>query len=140
MKVAVWDTYVKSQKGHVLHFDIIVPETLKDSTTIYSFGKQYLASVGEPSATLNTQECQFCHIEAPSDDVVADIREKGFHILEMDSIPAELPANPTRRDMVLYLRAHSAQYRFANFKGVTEDELGYMLEGLHQRQWDSEKK
>jgi hypothetical protein len=71
---------------------------------------------------------------------VADIREKGFHILEMDSIPAELPANPTRRDMVLYLRAHSAQYRFANFKGVTEDELGYMLEGLHQRQWDSEKK
>jgi Domain of unknown function (DUF2024) len=130
MKVAVWDTYVKGQQGHVLHFDIIVPEALKDSATVFSFGKKYLETMGEPSASLSTQECQFCHIEAPSNDIVQDIQANGYHILEMDPIPATLPANPSRRDLIMHLRGHSAQFRFANFQGMTEDSLRKLVAEL----------
>lgn len=127
MKVAVWDTYVKSKQGHVLHFDIIVPEAQKDAAMIYAYGKKHLSAIGEGEAVLATEQCQFCHIEAPSLDIVEDITAQGFYILTMDDIPAILPANPTRRDMVLHLRGHSDKYRFANLQGVMEEELRQMI-------------
>jgi len=30
MKVAVWDTYVTRKEGNIMHFDVIVPEEIKD--------------------------------------------------------------------------------------------------------------
>ena len=123
MKVAVWDTYVKSSNGSVLHFDIIVPETLQDTGVIYDFGRQYLATIGEPASKLSMEQCRFCHIEEPTGDMLRAISEKGFYILEMDAIPAHLPENPSRRDMILYLRAHNTEYRFANFSLLGEAEI-----------------
>ncbi len=63
MQVAVWDTYVRSKSGAVLHFDIIVPQEIKDTGAIYRFGVQYLKSIDEPEHDLSVNECQFCHIE-----------------------------------------------------------------------------
>ncbi len=130
MKVAVWDTYVRSSNGSVLHFDIIVPETLQDTGVIYDFGRQYLAAIGEPSSELSTEQCRLCHIEEPTDDMLRAISEKGFYILEMDAIPACLTENPSRRDMILYLRAHSTQYRFANFSLLGEAEIRELVRGI----------
>lgn len=42
MKVAVWDTYVTKKDTTVMHFDILVPEEIKDATQIYQYGKEYL--------------------------------------------------------------------------------------------------
>jgi hypothetical protein len=123
MKVAVWDTYVKSHTGDVLHFDIIVPDTIKDTSEIFRFGKEYLQALGEKEGQLTTAECQFCHIEEPTAEMLADIRQKGYYILEMESIPASMPALPTRRDMILHLRAHYPEYRFKNFRGISEEEV-----------------
>jgi Domain of unknown function (DUF2024) len=127
MSVAVWDTYVKKQDGSVMHFDILVPSTLKDALTIYQYGKEYLATKNEPGARLDTEECRFCHVEDAGADVKAAIQARGYYILEMDDIPATLPANPTRRDLVMHLRGHYAQYRFADLRGKTEDELKSLL-------------
>ncbi len=127
MKVAVWDTYVKSHTGDVLHFDIIVPEAVKDTSEIFRFGKEYLQTIGEKDGQLTTSECQFCHIEEPDAAVLADIRQKGYYILEMEGIPAALPATPTRRDMILHLRAHYPEYRFKNFRNVSEEEVRSLL-------------
>ncbi len=127
MKVAVWDTYVKSRTGDVLHFDIIAPDTVKDTSEIFRFGKEYLLSVGEKDGQLTTTECQFCHIEEPTAEMLADIRQKGYYILEMESIPAAMPVTPTRRDMILHLRAHHPEYRFKNFRGMPEDEVRSLL-------------
>ncbi len=128
MSVAVWDTYVKKRDGSVMHFDILVPSTLKDALTIHQYGKEYLATENEEDARLDTEECQFCHIEDVGADVKAAIQASGYYILEMDDIPANLPTNPTRRDLVMHLRAHYAQYRFADLRGKTEEELKAMVQ------------
>ena len=131
MKVAVWDTYVKKQNGDVLHFDIVVPEELKDENVVYSYGKKYLASVGEPTAPVSLKECRFCHIEEPSEEMIATIQKDGYYILEMEQIPVALPENPSRRDMIQYLRGHFEDHRFADFKGKSEEEVRSMLQAAN---------
>ncbi len=123
MSVAVWDTYVKKSDGSVMHFDIIVPSTLKDTVTIHRYGREYLTAKNEKDAKLDTEECQFCHIEDGGPDLRAAIQDRGYYILEMDDIPAALPAKPTRRDLVMHLRAHYAQFRFVDLRGKSEAEL-----------------
>jgi hypothetical protein len=128
MSVAVWDTYVKKRDGSVMHFDILVPSSLKDTRIIYQYGTEYLAGKNESGAKLDTEECRFCHVEDAGPDIKAAIEAKGYYILEMEDIPAVLPSNPTRRDMVLHLRAHYAQYRFADLRGKSETELKAMTQ------------
>ena len=123
MTVAVWDTYVLKKDGNTMHFDIIVPNTIKDADIIYHYGKAYLASKNENDSILDTDECQFCHIEEPSSDMIEHIKKQGFYILEMEEVPAVLPAKPTRRDMILHLRAFHKQYRFADFKGKSLEDV-----------------
>lgn len=123
MQVAVWDTFVKKQDGAVLHFDIIVPDHVKDPKVLFGFGQAYLNLRGEPNGRLDTEECRFCHIEAPGQEMVEAIEQQGYYILEMDDIPAQLPPNPTRRDLVMHLKAHYAAYRFMDFRGKTVEEL-----------------
>ncbi len=85
MKVAVWDTYVTRKNGDVMHFDILVPEEVKDISVIYDYGKQYLTEKNEFNQPLTTQGCQFCHIEAVNETVAASIKAKGYHIVEMEN-------------------------------------------------------
>lgn len=127
MKIAVWDTYVKTDSGNVLHFDILAPETIKDSSTIFNFGKQYLAAVGEDSNQLSAEECQFCHIEEPTAEMMADIKDKGYHIVEMDTIPESLSENASRREKILFLRGHNPKLRFASFAGTPDHEIDKMI-------------
>lgn len=127
MQVAVWDTYVKSRSGTVLHFDIIVPESVKDADTIYNFGTRYLSDIGEQGSQLSTNECRFCHIEEPAPEVLAAIENKGYYILEMDAIPSSLGTDASRRDKIMYLKGHYPKFRFQSFKGVPEDEVNRML-------------
>ncbi len=127
MSVAVWDTYVKKQDGSVMHFDILVLSHLKDIRIIHQYGREYLTEKGEANAKLDTEECRFCHVEDAGDDVREAIEAKGYYILEMEDISAFLPSNPTRRDMVLHLRAHYALYRFADLRGKSEAELKAMI-------------
>jgi hypothetical protein len=130
MKVAVWDTYVKSRNGGILHFDVIVPEEQNDPAVIYSYANIYVTSLGEPFSELSTEQCRFCHIETPSEVVIESITDKGYYILEMETIPQRLPPHPTRRNMILHLRAHYPQHRFADFKPVGDDELKSMITAL----------
>ncbi|TAK36153.1 MAG: DUF2024 family protein [Saprospiraceae bacterium] len=134
MSVAVWDTYVKKRDGSVMHFDIIAPSALKDVKTIYGYGKAYLSSKNEADGKIDTGECQFCHIEEASPDMRAAIEKNGYFILEMEDVPAALPANPSRRDLVLHLRAHYARYRFANLQGKTAEELQAIIRQAGQKQ------
>lgn len=127
MSVAVWDTYVKKRDGSVMHFDILVPSTLKDALAIHQYGKEYIATKNEEGARLDTEECQLCHVEDAGADIKAAIQSRGYYIIEMDDIPAALPTNPTRRDLVLHLRAHNTQYRFADLRSKTEEELKSLL-------------
>lgn len=127
MKVDVWDTYVTKKDGNVMHFDIIVPENIKDKAVVYQFGKEYLASKNEGESHLDTDECQFCHIEEPTAEMVGSIKTQGYFILEMDDISALLPPVPSRRELILHLRAFYKTHRFANFQGKRVEDLKLLL-------------
>ncbi|GAB4378654.1 MAG: hypothetical protein Kow0075_08800 [Salibacteraceae bacterium] len=127
MKVAVWDTYVKRKDGSVIHFDILVDASLDDHAQILEYGKEYLRSIGEPEAVISTNECQFCHMEEPTEKVLQDIARQHYHIVELHEIPAELPDNPTRLDLILHLRGHYEKYRFADLRGITEERVRELL-------------
>lgn len=85
MKVAVWDTYVTKKDGSIMHFDIIAPEKIKDPTTIFDFGKEYLNTKGEGGQPLTSKECKFCHVEMIIPEWEAEINKKGYFIIEMEN-------------------------------------------------------
>ncbi|MEA1785028.1 DUF2024 family protein [Arenibacter sp. GZD96] len=85
MKVAIWDTYVTKADGTLMHFDIIVPEHLKNEEIIYTFGVQYLRTKNIENRPLTAHECRFCHIETASDAVLEAIEKRGYYILEMQN-------------------------------------------------------
>ena len=123
MKVSVFDTYVLKSNGDTAHFDIIAPEGKNNLEEVIGFGKNYLDSIGEAGQNISAAECQFCHIEAPTQEMLEDIERQGYHILIMDDIPAALPVSPTRRNLIEHIRAKSVEFRFANFRGQNEEEL-----------------
>ena len=84
MKVAVWDSYVTKKDGNIMHFDIIAPSEIKDTTIIYGYGKEYLMSKGQDGQTFTSKECSFCHVETLRPDWEADIKTKGYFIFEME--------------------------------------------------------
>lgn len=82
MKASVFDTYVERKDGGVMHFDIVVPTDTPDETVL-GFGREYLSAKGQAGQRITTQECTFCHIEDATPAVAADIRAKGYSIIEM---------------------------------------------------------
>ena len=85
MKVAVWDTYVTKKDGRTMHFDIIAPETIKDTTTIYNYGKDYLIDKNQEGQPLTSKECRLCHIETATHEMLESIEKKGYYIIEMEN-------------------------------------------------------
>ena len=129
MNVAIWDTYIKRANGSVIHIDIVVPEEVKSEATIYSYGQVYLSSIAE-EGEIDSDYCQYCHVEEPTTQMVNDINNKGFSIIRLEDIPEELPQNPNRRSMILHLRAHYKNYRFADFKNIPDIELLKIIKSL----------
>lgn len=83
MKVAVWDTYVKKKNGTIMNFDIMVPDSQKNETIIFGFGKEYLQTKFIADYELTSGECAFCHVEQATDEMIQSINEKGYCILEL---------------------------------------------------------
>lgn len=85
MKISVWDTYVERKDGKIMHFDILVPSSLKDEHQIFNFGKRYLDKKSFKTAQLTAKECRFCHIEQATDEVLYAIEREGYYIIEMEN-------------------------------------------------------
>jgi hypothetical protein len=133
MRTAVYDTYVLKKDSSTMHFDIIVPEEKHDFETIAGFGREFIATKGEAGQPLSQHECQYCHIETPSDAVINAINDKGYYILEFDDIPAALPPDPTRTQLIQHIRAKSAELRFSDFRGKPEEELKMIVSQLDKK-------
>lgn len=84
MQVAVWDTYVQKKDGKTMHFDIIVPDSLKDEARVYHYGKLYLRQKQQDGQALTSRECNFCHIENASEVIQRAIDRHGYYIIELE--------------------------------------------------------
>ena len=85
MKIAVWDTYVEREDDYIMHFDILVPDTLTDEQTIFNYGKTYLKNKSFETYELTAKECRLCHIEDATAEIIESIKEKGYFIIEMEN-------------------------------------------------------
>ena len=85
MKVSVWDTYVKREDSKIMHFDILVSNELKDEQIIFGYGKEFLKSKSFYTGELSSKECEFCHIEQATDEMINQIKKNGFLIIEMEN-------------------------------------------------------
>jgi hypothetical protein len=68
-----------------MHFDILAPEEIKDTTVIYNYGKEYLKTKGQEGQPLTSKECRFCHIETLRPSWETDIVKQGYFIIEMEN-------------------------------------------------------
>ena len=85
MKVSVWDTYVTKKDGSIMHFDIIAPAEIEDSSTIYKYGIEYLKSKDQAGQTLSSEQCRFCHLETVRPQWEQAISSQGYYIIEMEN-------------------------------------------------------
>ncbi len=83
-KINVWDTYVTKKDGTIMHFDILAPVEIKDTTIIYDYGKEYLKTKGQEGQPLNSKQCRLCHVETLRPAWGKEIDEKGYYIIEME--------------------------------------------------------
>ena len=79
--IHVYDTWINGKSGRI-HFDVMTT----DEVTALKLAKEYLVSIGEPTATITTRECQFCHSE-PLVMLTAEqqkqVKEQGGFIVRM---------------------------------------------------------
>jgi hypothetical protein len=85
MDFHVFDTYVKANDGHTMHFDVITDKN--DSTTAISFAKEWLKTIGEDDTLVTTKECRFCHSESVSEDTEIEIMTNGYFIAKIEGCP-----------------------------------------------------
>ena len=85
MTFHVFDTYVKANDGHTMHFDVITDKN--DSTTVISFAKKCLKTIGEDDALVTIKECKFCHSESVPEDTEIEIMTNGYFIVKIEGCP-----------------------------------------------------
>ena len=85
MNFHVFDSYVKANDGHTMHFDVITDKN--DTEKAISFAKEWLKSIGEDSVKVTTEECKFCHSESVPEDMEIEIMTNGYFIAKMDGCP-----------------------------------------------------
>lgn len=83
-KVNIWDTYVTKKDGSMMHFDIVAPVDVKDTDTIYRYGKAYLKTKGQEGQALSSKQCRLCHIETLRPEWEIEIDSNGYFIIEME--------------------------------------------------------
>ena len=85
MNFHVFDTYVKSKNGQIMHFDIVTDK--KEVEKAISFAKEWLRSINEENATVTTQECKFCHTQSVPEDIEIEIMTNGYFVSKMEGCP-----------------------------------------------------
>jgi len=82
MNFHVFDSYVKANDGHTMHFDVITDKN--DTEKAISFAKEWLKTIGEESVKVTTEECKFCHSESISKNMEIEIMTNGYFIAKME--------------------------------------------------------
>lgn len=83
----VFDTYAKTNKGSIMHFDVLLNEQDQEKAIIYA--KQWLQSIGHGDATVTSENCYFCHsAEAPA-ELRKQIDNQGYAIYKMEGCPKD---------------------------------------------------
>ena len=81
----VFDTYVKSKNGYVMHFDVITDKNNIEKAITYA--KEWLKNIDEKNTKVTTEECRFCHTQSVSEEIEIGIMTNGYFIVKMEGCP-----------------------------------------------------
>ena len=82
----VYDTYAKTSKGRIMHFDVILDDNNPEKALHYA--KQWLNEIGEPDAQVSAKSCCFCHSTEASENLRREIDTRGYAIYKLEGCPA----------------------------------------------------
>lgn len=83
----VFDTYARTRKGTVMHFDVVLDEN--DQQKAIKCAKLWLSSIGQDDAAVSAENCYFCHsVEAPP-ELRRQIDTLGYAIYKMEGCPKD---------------------------------------------------
>ncbi len=85
-KIHVFDTFAKTAAGRIMHFDVVLPDN--DPAQALRAARDWLASIGESGATVNAENCAYCHSEpdAPP-EMLGEIEARGYAIFKLEGCP-----------------------------------------------------
>ncbi len=86
MKIDVYDTYANSKKGHVIHFDVLLPSGDGKEKAV-KFAQEFLQEIGEGAESLKQERCNLCHSEFADPNLEKHIKKHGYFILQMEGCP-----------------------------------------------------
>ncbi|NOT13146.1 MAG: DUF2024 family protein [Methylococcaceae bacterium] len=81
----VYDTYAKTSKGRVMHFDVVLDE--QDQTLALNYAKEWLESIGHADAIVTQENCCFCHSAEAPPELRKQINEQGYAIYKLEGCP-----------------------------------------------------
>jgi hypothetical protein len=85
MNIDVYDTYVRTSAGDLLHFDVLLP--IGESKKVKQYAGEWLESIGEIPQEINFESCRYCHTETATEDIQQRILQHGYFIIQMGSSP-----------------------------------------------------
>ena len=83
----VFDTYAKTSKGLIMHFDVVLDELDQDKAIEYA--KQWLATIGHGDAIVTSNNCYFCHSAEAPPELRAQIDARGYAIYKLEGCPGD---------------------------------------------------
>ncbi|MGR9116371.1 MAG: DUF2024 family protein [Gammaproteobacteria bacterium] len=81
----VFDTYAKTAKGRIMHFDVVLDS--KDQELAMKYAKQWLEGIGETDVVVNQANCVFCHSADAPPELRQQIDEQGYAIIKLEGCP-----------------------------------------------------
>ncbi|PKM11803.1 MAG: DUF2024 domain-containing protein [Gammaproteobacteria bacterium HGW-Gammaproteobacteria-3] len=81
----VYDTYAKTAKGRIMHFDVVLDD--QDQHQAITYARQWLASIGEGDAVINQTQCVFCHSCDAPPELRQQIDNQGYAIYKLEGCP-----------------------------------------------------
>ena len=84
--IYVFDTFATAASGRILHFDVVL--AVNDPAQALESARDWLLSIGETQAIVNSENCAYCHAEptAPP-DLLKQIQTRGYAIYKLEGCP-----------------------------------------------------
>jgi hypothetical protein len=81
----VYDTYVKTTNGRIMHFDVVLDE--QDQNKALLSAQEWLASIGHADAVVRQENCAFCHSTEAPPELREQINAQGYAIFKLEGCP-----------------------------------------------------
>ncbi len=90
MKADIYDTYVLTEDGHRMHFDVFLPEDSgsRSEEKAADAARDWLRGIGIEPERVQLEKCRYCHSETVRSEVREQLETQGYFILPMEGCPS----------------------------------------------------